>query len=70
MVPLIFTLAHFTFSSTTCIAPLNPYQSQHITQCFKTSHNKTLYIESWDEIPSLMNSNFIVLCVHVSVHNL
>jgi hypothetical protein len=30
IVPLIFTLAHFTCSSTSCVAPLNPYQSQHV----------------------------------------
>jgi hypothetical protein len=63
MVPLIFTLAHFTSSSASCVTPLNPYQSQHVTWCFKTSHNKTRDIESWDEIPSLMNSKFYsVMC--------
>ncbi len=30
MVPLIFMFAHFTFSFTSCIAPLNPDQSQHV----------------------------------------
>jgi hypothetical protein len=63
MVPLIFTLAHFTSSFASCVAPLNLYQPQHVTWCFITSHNKTLDIESWDEIPSLTNSKpYGVMC--------
>ncbi len=32
MVLLIFMLTHFTSSSNSCVAPLNPYESQHVLQ--------------------------------------
>jgi hypothetical protein len=43
MVPLIFTLAHFTSSSTSCVAPLNLYQSQHVLMFYNFPRQHTRY---------------------------
>jgi hypothetical protein len=44
MVLLIFTLAHFTFSFTLCdVAPLNPYQSQHVVMFYNSIEQDTRY---------------------------
>jgi hypothetical protein len=55
MVPLIFMLSHFTSSFASCVALLNPYQSQHVVTFYNFLEQDTR-IESWDEIPSPMNS--------------
>jgi hypothetical protein len=55
MVPLIFMLAHFTSSFTSCVAPLNPYQSQHVMTFYNFPEQDKLDIKAWDEIPSLTN---------------
>jgi hypothetical protein len=42
MVPLIFTCAHFTFCSTSCVAPFNPYQSQHVVMFYNFPQQDTI----------------------------
>jgi len=43
MVPLIFTLAHFTSSYASCVAPLNPHQSQHVMKFYYFVEQDTRY---------------------------
>jgi hypothetical protein len=43
MVPLIFMFAHFTFSFASCVATLNPYQSQHVVTFYNLLEQDTRY---------------------------
>jgi hypothetical protein len=43
MVPLIFMLAHFTSSFSSCVIPLNLYQSQHVVTFYNFREQDTRY---------------------------